>query len=383
MNKIFLSAVLTGTLLIASCGQAVDPVAQKKAELQKLKDAQSDLSKKIQTAEDELAKLDTSSSAKKEKAKLVAVQAVAPISFTHYIDLQGKIDALNIAYVTPRNGTGGQVKAIYVKKGDRVNKGQLLLKLDDALLQQQLLQAKQQLSFAQNLYERRKNLWADKIGTEVELVTAKNQVDQAQRQVDIVNQQIDLTRVYADISGIADDVNIRLGEFFNGNNQIKIVNTSDLKAVAQVPENYLSKVNVGSNVKVIIPELNNKVIQTKVSVAGNLIDPTTRSYYIEAKLPYERGFYPNQLALVRIQDYMAKDALTIPVNTLQNDDKGKYVMVAEKSGNRLVARKKPVTVGQVYEDKIEIKSGISKGDSIVTDGFQGLYDGQPITTQVL
>ncbi|HZK63058.1 MAG TPA: efflux RND transporter periplasmic adaptor subunit [Puia sp.] len=382
MNKILLSAVLTGTLLIASCGHAVDPVARKKADLQKLKDAQSDLSKKIQSAEDELAKLDTSS-AKKEKTKLVAVQAVSPISFTHFIDLQGKIDALNIAYVTPRNGGGGQVKAIYVKKGDLVKKGQLLLKLDDALLQQQLLQAKQQLSFAQNLYERRKNLWAEKIGTEVELVTAKNQVDQAQRQVDIVNQQIDLTKVYADISGVADDVNIRLGEFFNGNNQIKIVNTSDLKAVAQVPENYLSKVKVGSNVKVIIPELNNKTIQTKVSVAGNLIDPATRSFFVEAKLPYERGFYPNQVALVRIQDYSAKDALTIPVNTLQNDDKGKYVMVAEKSGDRLVARKKQVTIGQVYEDKIEIKSGISKGDSIVTDGYQGLYDGQPITTQIL
>jgi RND family efflux transporter MFP subunit len=382
MNKILLSTVLTGTLFIASCGHAVDSVAGKKADLQKLKDAQSDLSKKIQSAEDELAKLDTSS-AKKEKTKLVAVQAVSPISFAHFIDLQGKIDALNIAYVTPRNGGGGQVKAIYVKKGDVVKKGQLLLKLDDALLLQQLLQAKQQLSFAQNLYDRRKNLWADKIGTEVELVTAKNQVDQAQRQVDIVNQQIDLTKVYADIGGVADDVNIRLGEFFNGNNQIKIVNTSDLKAVAQVPENYLSKVKVGSNVKVIIPELNNKTIQTKVSVAGNLIDPATRSFYIEAKLPYERGFYPNQVALVRIQDYMARDALTIPVNTLQNDDKGKYVMVAEKSGDRLVARKKPVTIGQVYEDKIEIKSGISEGDSIVTDGYQGLYDGQPITTQVL
>jgi RND family efflux transporter MFP subunit len=382
MNKTYLSVILTGTLLIASCGQSGDPIAKKKADLQKLKDNQSALTKQIQTAEDELAKLDTSS-AKKEKTKLVAVQPVSPINFIHFIDLQGKIDALNIAYVTPRNGTGGQVKAIYVKKGDVVKKGQLLLKLDDALLQQQLVQAKQQLSFAQNLYDRRKNLWADKIGTEVELVTAKNQVDQAQRQVDIVNQQIDLTRVYADISGVADDVNIRLGEFFNGNNQIKIVNTSDLKAVAQVPENYLGKVKVGSNVKVIIPELNNKTIQTKVSVGGTLIDPSNRSFYIEAKLPYERGFYPNQVALVRIQDYAAQHAITVPVNTLQNDEKGKYVMVAEKDGDRLVARKKIVTIGQMYEDKIEIISGIKEGDQIVTDGYQGLYDGQPITTQIL
>ena len=382
MNKIFLSFVLTGSLLIFSCGQSGDPVVKKKAELQKLKDDQSDLSKKILKAEEELAKLDTSS-AKKEKTKLVAVQTVAPMNFTHYIDLQGKIDALNIAFVTPRNGVGGQVKEIYVKKGDVVKKGQLLLKLDDAILQQQLAQAKQQLAFAQNLYERRKNLWADKIGTEVELVTAKNQVDQAQRQVDIVNQQIDQTRVFADISGVADDVNIRLGEFFTGNNQIKIVNTSNLKAIAQVPENYLSKVSVGSNVKVVIPELNNKTIWTKVSVTGKLIDPNNRGFYIEAKIPYEKDFYPNQIALVRIQDYSVQNALTIPVNTLQNDEKGKYVMIAEKEGDRLVARKKQVSIGQMYEDKMEIKSGIQAGDRIVTDGYQGLYDGQPITTQSL
>jgi RND family efflux transporter MFP subunit len=381
MNKVILSFVLTGTLLIVSCGQPGDPIARKKEALQKLKDEQSALSKQILQAEDELSKLDTSSSAKKEQTKLVAVQALAPGNFTHFIDLQGKIDALNIAYVTPRNGVGGQVKEIYVKQGDAVKKGQLLLKLDDAILVQQLAQAKQQLSFAQNLYERRKNLWADKIGTEVELVTAKNQVDQADRQVDIVNQQIDQTRVFADISGVADQVNIRLGEFFNGNNQIRIVNTSNLKSVAQVPEAYLSKVNVGSNVKVLIPELNNKVILTKISVTGKLIDPNTRSFYVEAKIPYEKDLYPNQVALIRIQDYTVQNAITVPVNTLQNDENGKYVMIATKEGGRLVAHKKPVIIGMTYDDKIEIKSGVQAGDSIITDGYQGLYDGQPISTQ--
>jgi RND family efflux transporter MFP subunit len=382
MNRIFLSALITVSLLIASCSQSGDPIARKKAELQKLKDQQSDLSKKILAAENELSKLDTSFG-KKEKTKLVAVQAAAPGNFTHFIDLQGKIDALNIAYVTPRNGVGGQVKAIYVKTGDHVKKGQLLLKLDDALLLQQLAQAKQQLSYAQNLYESRKNLWADKIGTEVELITAKNQVDMAQHQVDLVNQQIDQTKVLADINGVADQVNIRLGEFFNGNNQIRIVNTDNLKAVAQVPENYLGNVTVGSAVKVVIPELNNKTILTKVSVTGKLIDPNNRGFYIEAKVPYEKDFYPNQVALVRIEDYSVKNAITIPINTLQNDEKGKYVMIAAKNGDHLIARKKPIVIGKTYGDKVEVRSGLEPGDSVVTDGFQGLYDGQPLTTESL
>jgi membrane fusion protein (multidrug efflux system) len=382
MNKIFLFAALTSTLLFAACGQTGDPIAKQKSELQKLKDQQADLGTKIQKAEDALAKVD-SSSAKKEKTKLVAFQPVAPAAFTHFIELQGKIDALNIAMVTPRNGAGGQVKEIYVKKGDMVKKGQLLLKLDDAVLQQQLATSKQQLAFAKNLYERRKNLWAQQIGSEVELITAKNQADQAQMSVDLVNRQIELTRVYADINGVADVVNIRLGEIFTGNNQLQIVNTTDLKAVAQVPENYLRQVKVGSNVKVVIPELNNKTIDTKISVTGKMIDPSTRSFYIETRLPTDKQFYPNQIALIKIQDYTSSNALTIPVNSLQNDDKGKYVMVAVKDGSRLVARKKPITIGMVYGDKVEVLSGIQKGDDIITDGFQGLYDDQPITTTAL
>jgi membrane fusion protein, multidrug efflux system len=382
MNKILLTALFTGTILLISCSQAADPITKKKAELQSLKDQQAALVSKIQKVEGELA-LSDSSTAKKEKTKLVAFQPVIPTDFTHFIELQGKIDALNIAFVTPRNGVGGQVKEIYVKKGDMVKKGQLLLKLDDALLIQQLATAKQQLDYAKNLYERRKNLWSQQIGSEVELVTAKNQVDQAQLQVDLINRQIELTRVYADINGVADIVNIRLGEIFTGNNQLQLVNTTELKAVAQVPENYLGQVKVGSNVKVVIPELNNKTIDTKISVTGKTIDASNRGFYVEAKLPFESDFYPNQVVLIKIQDYTTSKALTIPVNSLQNDEKGKYVMVAVQEGNRLVARKKIITVGRMYDDKIEVLSGIQQGDNIITEGYQGLYDEQPITTQAL
>ena len=200
--------------------------------------------------------------------------------------------------------------------------------------------------------------------------------------MDFVNKQIELTNVYADINGIADNVNIRLGEFFNGNNQIRLVNTNELKAVAQVPENYLGKVKVGSNVKVVIPELNNKTIDTKISVTGKTIDATNRSFYVESKLPYEKDLYPNQVALIKIQDYNTSNALTIPVNSLQNDENGKYVMVAVKDSSRLVAIKKPIIIGMMYGDRVEVLKGIQQGDNIITEGYQGLYDQQPITTQI-
>ncbi|HCL84618.1 MAG TPA: efflux transporter periplasmic adaptor subunit, partial [Chitinophagaceae bacterium] len=118
----------------------------------------------------------------------------------------------------------------------------------------------------------------------------------------------------------------------------------------------------------------------KISVTGKTIDPSNRGFYVEAKLPFDRDFYPNQIALIKIQDYTAARALTIPVNSMQNDENGKYVMVAVKEGDRLVARKKPIRTGMMYGDKIEVLSGIQAGDSIITEGYQGLYDEQPITT---
>jgi multidrug efflux pump subunit AcrA (membrane-fusion protein) len=115
-------------------------------------------------------------------------------------------------------------------------------------------------------------------------------------------------------------------------------------------------------------------------VAGRLIDPNSRSFYIEGKIPADKDLRPNQLALVGIKDYAADSTITIPVNTLQNDEKGKYVLVAAKENGKLVAKKRPVVVGELSGDKLEVKSGLQAGDQLITDGFQGLYDGQAITT---
>jgi len=70
------------------------------------------------------------------------------------------------------------------------------------------------------------------------------------------------------------------------------------------------------------------------------------------------------------------------MNTLQNDEKGKYVVLASKEDGKLVARKHPVEVGELYGSELEIKAGLKPDDALITEGFQGLYDGQPLTTAV-
>lgn len=378
--------LLAAGILLAfmvSCGSTAkqEKPVDKKAELQQLKEQQSKLNDQIIALEEELARTD-SSVANEMNAKLVELTPITLQNFTHYIELQGKVETVNMVYVAPR-GAGGQVREIYVKQGDRVRKGQLLMKLDNAITQQQIEQVRTQLKLAETLYERRRNLWDKQIGTEVELLQAKNNVDNLKQQIALLEEQSGMSNIYAQISGVADMVNIRVGEYFSPQTAstlgIRIVNTDNLKVVAQVPENYLHKVDEGANVLINIPDIN-KTIESKITVKGKTIDPNTRSFYIEIRVPSSKDLRPNQLTMVKIQDYAADNAVTIPVNTLQNDDKGKYVMVAVEENGRKVARKRPVEVGELYGNNLEVKSGLKEGDILVTEGFQGLYDGQQLRT---
>jgi membrane fusion protein, multidrug efflux system len=372
-------------VLAAACGSDAQEKqargSDKNAQLQQLKEQQTKLNTQVRQMEEELAKTDTSA-ASAVNAKLVVLKAVATEKFTHYIDLQGKVDAENIGYVTPR-GAGGQVKAIYVKQGDRVRKGQLLMKLDDAVTSQQIEQVKIQLDLAETLYSRRKKLWDQKIGTEVELLQAKNNVDNLNKQVSLLEEQLSMSNIYAPISGVADIVNIKMGEYFSAQTAtvlgIRIVNTSTLKVVAQVPENYLGKVQEGSAVMISLPG-SDKVVKSKVKVKGSTIDANSRSFYIEASIPASLNFRPNQIAIVKIQDYTSPNAVTIPMNTLQTDDKGKYVFVAVNENGKKLAKKKPIVVGELYGNDLEVKSGLTTSDTLILEGFQGLYDGQLVMT---
>ncbi|MGB5007178.1 MAG: efflux RND transporter periplasmic adaptor subunit [Ferruginibacter sp.] len=402
MKKITqISIVLFTGMLIASCGGSKKDGAalinDKKAAIEKLKAEKNKTEAEIQKLQAELEKLD-SNSANSAKIKLVGVAAVTVQDFKHYIDLQGHVDAENISYISPR-GMPGQVKAVYVQQGQYVKKGQLLLKLDAAIVQQQVTAARQQLEgiktqlgFAKNLYQRQKNLWEQGIGTEVQLITAKtnvegleNQLKSAQEQVQVAVEQMNTSNVYSDVSGIADIVNIRVGETFQGMTaggpQIKIVNTSNLKVVTNIPENYLTRVNRGSVVEISIPDAR-KNITSSISLISQSIDPTLRGFVAEAKIPVDAALKPNQSAIMRILDYSAPNAVVIPVNTVQSDETSKYVYVLSKLSNgRSVAKKIPVVIGEVYGNNVEIKSGLKAGDQLITEGYQNIYDGQLISTE--
>jgi membrane fusion protein (multidrug efflux system) len=394
ITQITFAALLT--LMIASCGNSKKEgnaaITEKKTQLEKLKSEKDKNDQQILKLQEELSKLDTSSS-NPSKIKLVAFTPIVRGDFNHFIELQGRVDAENIFFVSP-NGQGGLVKQVFVKQGDNVRKGQLLLKLDDAILRQNVQATKQQagavnsqLTLARSVYNRQKNLWDQGIGTEVQLLTNKtnvttleNQLQQINEAVRLAQEQLNTSNVYSNVSGVADQVLIRPGETFTpGSNAIRIVNTSVLKVTGNIPENYISNVRKGTPVIVQLPDAN-KTFNTTVNFIGAGIDPNNRGFVAEAKLPSDPALKPNQVALMKIRDYSSANTIAIPLNTLQNDEKGKFVLVASEENGKLFARKRPVTIGKLNGNLLEITGGLKDGDKLITEGYTGLYEGQQLTT---
>jgi len=393
-SRIF-SLLLIASVTVLSCKQqkaVKGSVEEKKAALQQLMEQQAKTDEEIRKIQNEISMMSGEQDA---NAKLIAVAAVAVQKFDHFIDLRGKIDAENISYITPR-GMGGQVKQILVKEGDHVRKGQLLLKLDDAIMKQSLNAARQQLegiktqlAYAKNIYDRQNNLWEKGIGTEVQLISAKtnvdalqNQLKAAEEQVKVGVEQLSTAEVRSDVDGVAETVMVKVGELFGGMGQIKIVNTGSLKVTASISETYVNKVKKGTPVIINIPDLNKK-IPSVISLIGQTIENAQRGFVAEAKIPSDPSLKPNQSCMVKILDYTSAQAVVIPVNTIQSDETGKYVYVMEKQANgKNIATRKTIVLGEVYGEQAEIRSGLNGGEQLITAGYQNLYEGQAVVTSV-
>ena len=395
----FIILAIAVSVFASSCGGSKKEgdanLNDKRTQLQKLKSEKDKKDAEILKLQEELSRLDTTSS-NPAKIKLVAFSPIVIENFDHYIELQGRIDAENSSYISPR-GMGGQVKAVLVKQGQFVKKGQLLLKLDNAIQSQSVQTARQQsagirtqLALAKSIYERQKNLWDKGIGTEVQLLTAKTNVTSLENslalvaeQVKLAQEQMNTANVYSDVNGVADVVNIRVGETFSGMGamgpQIKIVNRSSLKVIGNIPENYLGTVGRGTAVVITMPDTK-RVFNSTLSFIGASIDPNSRGFTVEAKLPSDPSLNPNQTALLKIRDYSSPNSIAIPLKTLQNDEKGKFVMIASSEKGKLFARKRAIIVGMINEANIEVKTGLKAGDNLIVEGYAGLYEGQQLKT---
>jgi membrane fusion protein, multidrug efflux system len=353
-------------------------IGERRAKVAELKAQIKEINAKIAGYEALILKEDPTAGA---KPKLVSTVELGTEGFKHYIDLQSTIQSENISYVAPRNGMGGYVKSVHIKEGQAVKKGQLILKLDDQVLRQSIEAIKSQLAFAENVFAKQSALWEQKIGTEVQFLSAKNNVDALKKQIEVQEEQVKTFAVYADQNGIADIVNIKPGELFTGvtmaGPQIQIVNNSQLTVKIDVPENYYTKVKNGTPVLVEVPAIG-KSFNTKINLISNTINPATRAFKAECNVPAGMGLKPNMVAKAKLLSHASSKAIVVPVNVVQSDEKSKYVFVVTEKDGKKIASRRTVSLGELYQDDIEILSGLGAGDKLIVGGYQNLYEGQYI-----
>ncbi|WP_345106143.1 efflux RND transporter periplasmic adaptor subunit [Mucilaginibacter panaciglaebae] len=351
-------------VLLAACSQKPK---DKATELADLKKQQADINSKI-------AALQASTGAGRDSSKStdISVLKIAETNFTHYVDVQGKIDAKDNVTAYPQSP--GVITKIYVVPGQHVSRGQLLVQLDNSVLRENIAQAESQANLTKTLFERQKNLWDQKIGTEVQFLQAQTQMKTAQKAVDGLRQQADLYRIISPISGTIDQMDLKLGQVAQpGVTGIRIVNADVLKVKADVPESYASRVNQGDNVKIVVPDANDS-LSARLTFAAKAIDPTSRSFAIEIALPTRKTLRPNMTAIIKIADYSNNKAIVIPLNAIQKSEQGDYVYVNDNG----VAKRKNIKVGSSYGSLSEILSGLTPGDQLITAGASDLNDGDKV-----
>ncbi len=369
MKKIFVFII--GTLII-SCSNSGS--GDKKAELVNLKKEQAAIQEKINKLELELAASDTGSNS---GAKEIIVTKAALKPFIHYIEVQAKVDGDENVIVSSE--VPGTITKINVQVGEQVSKGTILAELDAAATLKAIEEAQNQLDFSNTLYMKQKSLWDQKVGSEVQYLTAKNNYESGVKRMATLKEQLAMTKIKSPIKGTVDAVDIKIGQSVQpGMPYLRVVNLSSLKVKAEVAEAYVSKVKKGNEALIVFPDAG-KEITSNLSYSGNVIDPLNRTFRVEVALGNKvSDLRPNMVAQLKIVDYKSLRAISVPINLIQTGDEGQYLFVAEGNKGKSTSHKRIVKTGITYNGVVEIISGLNEGDQIITTGYQDLVEGQAL-----
>ncbi len=372
-------------LLLISCGnsenksvkEVIDSndLAQIKSKKIELSEQQREINTQIDLLDAAIIKLDP-----ERNIPLVTTKMVADTSFRHFTEVQGDVATKENILIYPE--FSGLLRQVYVKEGQKVNKGAILARIDDGGLSSQLAQIEAQAALAKTTFERRKRLWEQNIGSEIQFLEAKTNYEAAQNSVNQIKTQVSKTVVRAPFTGVIDQVISDQGVVVNpGQNPLfRLVNLDNMYVQASVPENYLGKIRKGTAVVVEIAAIGQE-FEGVVRQVGNFINPDNRSFQIEVALPNKEGqIKPNLIATVRLNDYTSENAIIVPENTIQQNSQGQtLVYIFEKESDSTgVAKKVIVETGYTYREDIEILSGLEPGDLIIVEGGRNLRDQQKV-----
>jgi RND family efflux transporter MFP subunit len=381
--KYLLSILILASLFLASCQQAEKIPTDLDGKKTYLKTKQAELrnlQKEIAQLETDIEAIDPE--AKKEKPRtLVTTQTVAKSDFNRFIELQAAVEAEDM--VAASSETGGRITSLKVKEGQYVKQGQLIATTDLEQVKKSIAEIEKSLELAVDVFNRQKRLWDQNIGSEIQFLQAKNNKERLEKSLETIQYQLTKGNVYAPKSGVIEIVMAKAGEMVGpGAPIVQILNTSQVKVAANVPEKFLRNVKQGEMMTIEVPALDMKT-KGRVTMLGRTINPANRTFKVEVNLPNPKGLLkPNLLANMLLNDFSAKDAITVPLELVQQEVSGKdYVYIKKDGAEGAMAQKIYVTTGESYDGNIIIKDGLQGGEELIVTGARGLASNALIKVQ--
>jgi RND family efflux transporter MFP subunit len=369
--------IIAGLLFVSCSDQSSNDPESIRKQINNYREEMAGLNEKIAELEEQLDKLDTPENQK--KGLMVRVEEARTQPFSEYFEATGELEAEEEAFISPESP--GQIAEIYVVEGQKVNKGQLLAKLNTDLIERNIDEVKTQLDFAETMFKKQKELWSKNIGSERQYLDAKNKLETLQNKLRTLETQYKKSLIYAPINGYVEEIFQKEGEQASpGFQMMQIVSLDKMKVTANISEAYLPVIHEGDTVEITFPTFPGLVMHKPISRIGHVVSKQNRTFKVQVYVDNKDGLLkPNLLATIKINNYNSDNHIVIPSRVVREDMKGAYLYVAQKEGEQWTAKKKYITLGKSYRNKSEILSGLESGELIITDGFNNVTDGTLLT----
>jgi RND family efflux transporter MFP subunit len=321
---------------------------------------------------------------KKEKAvedsqlQTIEVATVQSQNLTDQINASGILASkseLKLAFKT-----GGMIKRMYASEGQSVSAGQLLAELDMSEIDAQVNQAKIGFQKAKRDFERVKKLFDDEAATQTTFQDANSGLEIATQALTAAEYNRKLSKIYAPVAGRILRKIAEQGELIVPFSPALILGTGANAYILNVglADKEIVKLKIGDKGSVELDAYPNEKFSARVSQIAQTINPATGTYEVELEMQAtNKKLISGFVAKVNILPSITNNSLVLPITAVvEADAQNAFVFVFDSASSKVY--KKPVKIGKIYEDTVELIAGVSQGEQIVTRGSGFVVDGEKV-----
>jgi RND family efflux transporter MFP subunit len=322
----------------------------------------------------------------------VQVQPAAEQKVGDYTEYLATLKSRSSSVLQPE--VEGQILKIFVKSGDHVQPGQVLMEIDprrqEATLNSGEANSRSRraaLDYNAKELERRKGLFAAGVISRQDLDQAQSSYDSSKADVDALDQNVNQQRVqlryfsvYAPTAGVIGDIPVRVGDrVTNATNLTTLDQGNMLEAYISVPAEKSAGVRVG--MPVILAADDGTSVSTTVSFVSSRVDPASQLLLVKANVPNTNGHFRNDQVLHARVVWSQTGRPMLPVTAISRIGGQTFAFVAADNKGQTIAQQRSVQLGEIVGNSYTVLGGIQTGEKVVTTSVNMLVDGMPIVPE--